>query len=321
MPNFLEGSSEERDPGAYVPPPPNEVSIRTLDSDVRSMALSGGNFPQSERVAFQLNKPVSSVGIGKSSTSVLKVTLWIVLGLFVLGALIYFIYPLVSPSDGEGVNGDNAVSISTSSPTLPPVPPSVTIPKFDHKSFFKKPADTVLEIKFNYPVTSVLDLETYNQKISNLLQGSRSTSTLVELEVKGGNDRPLALSQFWTASGIRLLPEDFWAQEFNPDFTFFVFRNKDGDWPGLVTKFVEGRSWLVLKNRIVAMESSADLEELFVVAPGNRFGGFADTLVSGQPARALEFSKPSTRFVYGSFHNYLLISTSLEGLKEAVARL
>ncbi len=322
MADFFGGSTQERDPGAYVPPPPNEISIRTLDSDVKSMALSGGNFTQSQRVVLPTTNSATAFNRKlPSSGGFLKMALWVGLAFLVLSAFVYFLYPLFSsPYRGGGLGGATSTT-STTTPELPSVPPSITIPNFEHESFFRRRADKVLEMKFNYPATSVSDLETYTQKVFDLLQGDKSTSSLFEVEVKNGGGRWLALSQFFKVIGANFLPEDFWAENFEPDFTLFVFKNKDGFWPGVVAQLGEGKSWLILKSQITQLERSSDFEKFFVTTPGSRFGNFEDKLISGQPARSLKYSKSSAEFIYGWFHNYMVISTSLDGLKEAIGRL
>ncbi|MBI5220846.1 MAG: hypothetical protein HY978_03365 [Candidatus Liptonbacteria bacterium] len=38
---------------AHIPPPPSEVTVRTMASDLHSMAQTGGNRPRPKSVAFQ----------------------------------------------------------------------------------------------------------------------------------------------------------------------------------------------------------------------------------------------------------------------------
>jgi hypothetical protein len=73
-------------PISKIPPPPVEVVIRTMESDIKSLSQSGGiGRPQGE--AVKLNDP--AVGVG-SSRSALKPVLYVSLGLIVLAGAIYF---------------------------------------------------------------------------------------------------------------------------------------------------------------------------------------------------------------------------------------
>jgi hypothetical protein len=112
------------------------------------------------------------------------------------------------------------------------------------------------------------------------------------------------------------------AQNFNPDFTFFIYKEKKGFWPGLITQLKPEKNLIVLKPEIAKLENSTNLERLFITKPEGEKGLFRDVLLSGQPARVLDFSVSSpAKFIYGWFHNYLVISTSEVGLKEAIGRL
>jgi len=65
-----------------------------------------------------------------------------------------------------------------------------------------------------------------------------------------------------------------------------------------------------------------DINNLFITPPGMPDPNFKDSLVSGEPVRELHYSSGASLF-YGWFvgNEYLVISTSKEGLQDALGRL
>ena len=317
MGDLLASNPNERADSTYVPPPPSEVIIRTMDSDLKSMALSGGSFPTSQRITV----PTMQGQTGKALTGsgyLFKVFLAVGIVL-VIAAVFYFAFPLFIH---ENNNNSSGGEVATTTPTLPVVPPSVTIPNFIHQSFFRKAADQVIPLKLAYLAVAVGDLKTYSQKLSGVLPpGRTATPVLFEIAMNKEDGMALAVSQFFNAAGMKFLDADFLAANFNFDFTAFVYKAKDEFWPGLILQPQSSKNLVLLKSEVLKLESNSDIETLFLTNPGERLGEFADTSMSGQLARFLQFKNPTANFIYGWFHGYLIISTSLDGLKEAVNRL
>ena len=121
---------------------------------------------------------------------------------------------------------------------------------------------------------------------------------------------------------LRVLEEREIAESFSPDFAFFLHRDKDGVWPGYVFRLREGETPLLLQPRIARIEGHVStIGNFFLTVPGSPQGEFADIQLSGQPLRALAFERPGAVFTYGWFHgNYLIMSASFEGLRQALAR-
>lgn len=317
MGDLLASNPNERADSTYVPPPPSEVSIRTMDSDLKSMALSGGGLPTSQRIAVASSQSqANKVQAGSGYWFKIFLAVGIVL---VLAAVFYFAFPLfIHEKDNTSLGG----GVASTTPTLPVVPPSVTISTFNHQSLFKKTPDRVVSLRLVYPARAITDLETYNQKLLAALPTDKSpSSTLIEVELKKEDGTALAVSQFFNVAGMKFLNEDFLAANFNPDFTAFVYKTKDGFWPGLVIRPQGGKNWILLKPGVIKLEEGRDIETLFLTNPGDKSGEFEDISVSGQLARSLKFKNQQASFVYGWFHDYLIISTSLEGLKDAIGRL
>lgn len=92
---------EEKKISTKALPPPVEVKIRTMKSDVAGLAASGGGMPHFENVSvpgLSLNskgdQPSAAFDSGKKSQPLVIAVITIV-ALIVLGALIYFAYKII----------------------------------------------------------------------------------------------------------------------------------------------------------------------------------------------------------------------------------
>ena len=109
-------------PGA--PPPPSEVKVRTMRSDLESMTRSGGGAPRFENVAvtgltMQDGAPRAAGtaagqggAVGTSLRSLLGPVLVIIVAIVALAVVGYFAYTVFNPSTGQ-------TSTSTAAPTTP----------------------------------------------------------------------------------------------------------------------------------------------------------------------------------------------------------
>lgn len=325
MADYLE--QQDREGGSYVPPPPNDVSIRTMESDIRSMALSGGSFVRPDKVQVSqknLSKadiPTPSSDHTKNSTAQKPkgfLFLVVLVLILLLGALGYFLYPLFARNSGTLPVSDGD---SNSTPSLPEVPGDVLFPKFTHESFFRRSGDQVIDMNIKFTATQITDLENYDQKINRLLSETQEPQALIEFIARREGGQHLSLSEFFEYSSNHVFTSDFIEQNFNRDFTFFVYKDKNGFWPGFIVQLKKGKNWVVVKPEVSRIEKSENLGDFFISPPGDQIGDFKDILISGQVARISKYSKPSANLVYGWFHDYIVISASDEGLRAAIERL
>jgi hypothetical protein len=101
-------------PGA--PPPPPEVKVRTMKSDLESMARSGGGAPIFQNVAVaglgaqssdtspqaaEVSAPQGSPASGASSKSIIGPLLVVVVAIIALAVVGYFAYTVFSPSANQ----------------------------------------------------------------------------------------------------------------------------------------------------------------------------------------------------------------------------
>ena len=203
--------------------------------------------------------------------------------------------------------------------TTPPAAP------FAHVSLFKQPADATLALKlsFNGTASSAIDLQTFNQKLSAVLANRTAAFTEVVLKDAVGND--LRASDILSQANEEVMDPSLLAAHFNPDATFFVYRNAAGFWPGYVFSLKQGENWLFSGTDVAKLESSPNITNFFLTdvgAPAK--GGFVDGTVSSTAVRMLTFTKGSATnmFVYGWYKSvYLIVSTSKDGFAAAMARL
>ncbi len=301
-----------------VPPPPSiaqEVTIRTLASD---LALMG----QGTRPTVQ-NIPTLTVALGaKSPIDRSQTWIWFTVGgvgVLVLFFLGYYLLPMFF---GKAKPQIATPSVASSTPSLPTSTTSQTV-SFVHQSFFRIAPDTTLPVNLALPsAVPQSDLQKIQAALSSSTL-SASVTPFTEVTVTDANGGPLTWPKFLTIAAIPALSPDFWQTNFEQDLTFFMYTDKLGSWPGYILKLQPGRSPLVLQTQLLKIENTtASLGNLFLISPGVATSSFTDAQVNGQPVRMLVYPKPGAALVYGwSFNQYLIISTSLEGYRQAVSHL
>jgi hypothetical protein len=90
-------SVEERVGAVGAPPPPTEVKIRTMKSDVAALAASGGGFPKFQNIkvsGLSLEKGIDSPEAVHRNSAIITILITII-ALVVLGTLGYFAYRIL----------------------------------------------------------------------------------------------------------------------------------------------------------------------------------------------------------------------------------
>ncbi|MBI2033605.1 MAG: hypothetical protein HYT13_00695 [Candidatus Liptonbacteria bacterium] len=313
--NFPQSSRGKKVGGPTVPAPPTEISIRTLESDLKSMSLSGGSSPLPKYVAMPPRFAAIPKDVKRATSKALKFFFFIlaISGLLAIGY--YVIYPALSKIFEGGVLSSSPEPVADNKKPL-------TTPEFTHRSFFRATPDEVLKFVIPGEAVSAAELQTFGQRVLNLLAETNSNSKFLEIEVQDQNGGHPAISEFFSSINVKSLSSDFLLTNFNPDFNMFVYRDQNGSWPGYLLELKPGKSWLFFGAEIEKLERSPDLENLFLTSPGVRSNiGFKDGLSKNQPVRILSFTAPGAAFVYLSIKGYLIFSASLPGLEEAIRRL
>jgi len=235
------------------------------------------------------------------------------LGILLLGvfsAAYFLVYPLLNPKKP-----------SVKVPVVPTVKQSLS---FEHKSFFGQPIDGNFTLEILSPI---IGMESEHDKVSSFVNGI--TGSFFEIIPQSGGGQALSADDFFSSIGGNVLGSDFLNENFEKDFTLFLYKDKNslpagkaGLWPGYILQLKAGKSPIFLQKAVLQkMESaSAERANLFLTPPGVPAGSqFQNGLSGGQPIWFINYSNASSTIAYGWFFNkYLAISTSLDGLKQAI---
>ncbi|MDO8602154.1 MAG: hypothetical protein Q7R62_03490 [bacterium] len=299
-----------------VPPPPTpEVSVRTMQSDIKSIA-QGEVSPTPEivtqRQSFNNREP-SFIPEATGTMMIEEGTeprkshrgLWTIITIVVIIALVaigYFvIYPLMSPPVVEPV-------AEATQPT--PTPEPVLAP---HSSAFSNSVVLIPQV--------ILKLDTVSRE--NILQGLTDQSVLVsdgltEVVLQDATGGQLSFSTFFAALLPNFLDGQSVSTYIENDFTAYIYKDKFGVWPGYITTLrPEGAATL---GQWLASFEKADLSALFVTAPGT-LDAFKDGTVKGVADRFATGATAGASISYAVTANNLHISTSFDGLKTALGAL
>ncbi len=324
-----------------APPPPPEVKVRTMRSDLAAMAKSGGGLPSFESVkvmGLSLGKTGAEIAAAaepkKNNTVIILVAIAAVAALGLVGYLAYTIFfaggTAGAPSSRYGAQAPAAAAVpqvvpptaASSSATASASGPAAP---FMHKSLFKRPADQTLTLALSAGgvATGAADLQTFNQKLSSLLAAANKNTGMIEVDMQTPDGHGVAVSDLLAQANAGILNAQALAH-FNPDATFFVYRDKSGFSPGIVLSLKSGDNWLYAKNDVAQLESSPDIVNLFLQNVGTPAGsGFADSAISSTAVRVLSFpnATPPAYFIYGWYQTDLILSTSENGFTAATKRL
>jgi len=332
-------NNQEHTQGANVPPPPAEVGVRTMASDIASIAQSGGGAPkpiplkiysrnqENAKAAAAVTYAVPSIpsaavrqGVVSSAAAetediVIKSKplfskpsfLFPFLGVLLIGVFsvaYFFVYPLLNPPKKSVVK-------------TPVVPVTTQRASFEHKSVFGQPIDGNFILEILSPVSG---MESENDKISSFVSGV--TGSFFEIIPQSGDGQAFSADDFFSSIDGNILGSDFLNANFEKDFTLFLYKDKNGLWPGYILQLSAGKSPIFLQKDVLQKMESALTERanLFLTSPGLSMGSqFKNGLSGGQPIWFLNFSNASSVMAYGWFFNkYIAISTSLDGLKQAI---
>jgi len=320
--------------GAEIPVKKPAVEVHTMTDDIESQGTTKDteSAPSVSPEDLETGEPVfkpetinqmpGEVVGAKSKNKKIIMFVTIVLGVVALGFLSYFIiYPILFPPiDDLTSNGENvttpppvvggAPDTNTEEATSEPTPPSQLV----HVSFFAgAPAATtkidldslsfsgvqfVLKSEANKPITDGLLKELILSKNGSQI----SFRDYFLLFIEGGDeaaDRFIELNQF------------------GDDFTTFFYYDELGAWPGYIVKMNFGVDGDNIMTQLKKVESSFALRSMYPTDPG-AFQAFKDGKLDSVPTRYTLSDSPGVAFNYGVFGQYLVFSTSYDGLKNAV---
>ncbi len=306
-------------PGVPEIPPKQTVTLRTMDTDMKSIGR-GESMPVPETVMapegkkdFVYSSETQNQMAGQQvvqeeethDNKGKKMFIWIgsIVGVLILVAVGYFVvYPLLFPK---------------AAPPPPPPPPPPTVVKALHNSYFV----TVPPNKTSIPLTDVsfLEISTAFQPIT-VAANKLPDGSLQEIEIQNAQTGQIPFSQYLDAFGVGIAASSTTAW-FENDFTAFAYYDANGIWPGYIAKLKPGVTKEQLVTGLAPLET-ADLSKLYLFPPGAaKAGGFKDGKVNTKDARYVQFTSPGAAFDYLVIDQYLLLSTSYDGAKRAATLL
>lgn len=297
-----------------------ELRVRTMQSDMDAIMGRGQREDSSAGSVFTSGYPSeegagagekSSLGNAFRSRIVVPVVfLLVVAGLAFIG---YFIvYPLFSEQSAS-LPGET----QEASPA-PSVPGSREKAGISHQSFFAaEPAEDINFIFDKSPVTQAAQLQTYGQKLTAFLDNAGITSDFTELSIQRTDGAFFSIQEFLPLINGEILEASFLEEHFEKDFTAFVYKDRNGYWPGYVLR-LKGATI----PSLLQIEDSPNIVNLFLASPGDPQGAFEERQIDGRSVRARSFSEPGAMFGY-AWHDarYLVVTTSEGGLRRAFEHL
>lgn len=334
-----------------APPPPSEVKVRTMRSDLESMAKSGGGMPSFTNVkvsGLDAPKAPGMVAVRAKSKSNFLVIILVLVLIAILAVAGWFAYTVFlgnrqptqtseqqPQTQATGAATTTASNQSSSNVGTVPVlalganPTSTTgttpTTPFTHVSFFKTPADQVLKLSM------ASSSQSFNQQLIALLGTANKNSTVLEVDAKDTSGNPASVNELLAAQNAEVLNPLTLASDFNPDATFFVYRDKNGFWPGYVIGLAPNETWITVEGGVQqAIESpsaTGNIANLFITTNIGTpsADGFTDSVIASSSVRVLPFFGGTipAYFVYGwtPDHAYLILSTSQNGFAAALTHL
>ena len=210
-------------------------------------------------------------------------------------------------------DGNNVPAPETGSPVETPNA------LWKHRSFFVVPAAAQTELTiYNFSLPGIQNALREESAAKNDLNQKIKEVTLTTLT------GPISLSEFLPlfikeSVGSDVAPAFVDLSKFEDDFTAFLYYDESGVWPGYVARIKDGEDSLVIKTRLIEVESSFDLSAFYLGQPGT-FKEFKDGTYNKMKTRYAVGGQSGASFNYTFFGtNTLVLSTSFNGLKAAIS--
>ena len=319
--------------------------LPAYDETATEQPVRSGVSPLEEKfAAYGKGQPAAAVGEkerGPEDEAKPKtfwpVVLIAIVALVVLAAVAYMAYNMffgnsgnapASPAGGPAAQTPTALtSAENQTPAVSNPPVQTYVPPQSsansaHATAFTKPVDQTLIFVLIGAAQNASELQTFSQRFSGIFSGANATSAFFEIDVKNADGSAADINGIFAAADTAVLDPQYVLAHFNPDATVFAYKDANGIWPGYVLKLKPTENWLYLKNDIAKLETkTAEIDNFFLAAHGAPSGNFKDTTVGDGSFRALAFTQPGATFLYGWYRGYLIMSTSVDGLREAMNRL
>ncbi|MGC8775724.1 MAG: hypothetical protein ACP5QN_00165 [Minisyncoccia bacterium] len=196
---------------------------------------------------------------------------------------------------------------------------------FNSESLFKKPADQNFEFQIDLKTPNFKKYYYFliNDALNQTAVKTTSSFNFFTVNLKDSNNNFIQWPDFLNSFQVQLLSLDFWQSNFKPNFGVFIYKNKNGIWPGYILEIKPTALLTALQVELKNIDQNKEsLSNFFINSPDFSTAEFKNSLIlSREPIRILK-AQSGEEFVYGIFFNkYLILSTSLNGLEEAVKRM
>ncbi len=328
--------------GNNVPPPPDpntNINLRTMNTDIGSVAQSGGGLPEPESISFseiENNTPkampqapepapafhdddlpymVKDRAVSGSSSWVF----WFLFFLLLLAGIFlgyFYVWPQykdkILPPKTEEV-GQPAVN--TPAETAQPATPA----QQQHVSAIGMKDNEIVKVDLtNYDKLPLLAM------IKNQSKNVNDRMVEVALTVNGAPaDFTSFVGSLMDDSGASKDLFDFLKQNFESDFTYYMQKENGVVWPGYVVK-LKAEAQIDQVNLLAKLADleKINLNDLFITTPQGKAQGFRSGAIGERfNSRYNPYSVKPASFNYGMLGNYLVISTTYKGIFDAAGLL
>jgi len=297
--------------------------MRTLESDIK--AIRGGEaspmpesvLPSELKEVFEQPETVAQLEtveeVAPRGKKFFKIILFVVGILIVGGGLgllgYYVIYPLLSPPPKPSVVQQPSGQQPSSSAQAP-----IQV-RIVHKSYFVSSPTAKTTINFR-------DLNRGNIIQALKQVASEQSGTIKEIEIFDSTGGQIYADNFFSnLIALRESDKNILSVALEPDFTAFLYYDSRGVWPGYVMKLKSDSGFLSkLQNDFLPYLENSDLSGFYLASPGV-FGAFQNGKVKNYATRYAVGSTPGAAFNYVFAGDYLIFSSSYDGLKLAIAAL
>jgi hypothetical protein len=287
-----------------------QLSVPTTPANTTKVIFDGEEPAFSPNTLNQMPSSVDTMIADHGS----KKTLWWVIGSVVvvaaLGAAGYFvIYPLLSNVTPEPAPVSETPIIPQ--PVAPQTPEQPTVPE-KKSAFIGEPGKTA-------PV-AIADPLSHVAIVTGITKvGQTAQEGVTELSMMSTGTSSLPFGTFFSAVATGFTEAAKTNLLFVDDFTAFIYKDKNGVWPGYVASLKPGFDPLALKSWFTSLEKSP-VKNIFVSDPG-KMAAFKDGMISEKyPDRYSTGTAAGASFGYVMLpqQQKVVISTSFTGLKEAL---
>lgn len=307
-PPTMEQPQTQRTMRTPSPPTPAQIIIRTMDSDIKSVAKSSqtatpASSPQP--VAEAKESTITPSQQNRKSRS--GILIGILALLLIIGGLGFFGYDAITPF----LTKKTTLPVPKESAT--PEPKPTPRPTFTHTSFFRKPADKTASATF-----SAITLENIRATLASF---SKETPNTLQEVVLNLDNQPIPLSSFGDFFFV-----GFPYESFSEDYTLGLYYDETGTWPFLIMRLKgETQNIVLLKEKIqqiIEQDSQFTVTQLYIKDPGTPTPSFLDGGVGNitKEVRYRRFEGPNS-LNYAWFNDNLIVATSYATLKEVINRL